>query len=131
LDRRIAAALAGAGRDAPALLVGMDTPQLTPALLDVRWRGADAVLGPAEDGGYWALGLRDPALAPHVVHGVPMSTSDTGAEQLARLRAAGLRVRLLPVLRDVDTAADAAVVAATAPSTAFARTLKAFDAVPA
>jgi uncharacterized protein len=131
LDRRIATALAGAGRNDPTLLVGMDTPQVTPTLLDVSWHGVDAVLGLAEDGGYWAIGLRDPRLAPHVVHGVPMSTSDTGAAQLARLRGAGLKVRLLPVLRDVDTAADAASVAATAPATAFARTLRAFDVVPA
>jgi len=45
----------------PSLLVGMDTPQLTTALLTTAARtlgnGADAVLGPAEDGGWWTLGL--------------------------------------------------------------------------
>jgi glycosyltransferase A (GT-A) superfamily protein (DUF2064 family) len=121
LDRRIAAALAATG-DGPALLVGMDTPQLTADLLATRWGGTGAVLGLAEDGGYWCIGLRDPALAASVLHGVPMSTSDTGARQLERLHAAGLRVRLLPVLRDVDTAADARAVAAAAPGSAFART---------
>jgi len=128
LDGRIAAALGGCR--GPCLLIGMDTPQLTPDLLDVGWAGADACLGLARDGGYWAIGLRAPApgLAARLLHGVPMSTPDTGAAQLDRLRAAGLRVRLLPPLRDVDTAADARAVAATAPGTRFARTLRALEA---
>jgi len=127
LDRRIAAALAAC--EAPCLVVGMDTPQLTPELLDMRWGGADACLGPALDGGYWAIGLRRPTpeLAARLLHGVPMSTPDTGAAQLTRLHRAGLRVRLLPPLWDVDTVADARVVAAAAPRTAFARTLRALE----
>lgn len=117
LDERIAAAL---GRvEGPALLVGMDTPQLTPDLLRVDWAGRDAWLGPACDGGFWALGLRRPD--PCLVLGVAMSTPRTGADQYDRLRRAGLRVGLLPALRDVDTAADAAEVAALAPGTRFAR----------
>ena len=40
------------------LLIGMDTPQVTAALLDTDWEGADAVLGLSEDGGFWAIGLR-------------------------------------------------------------------------
>ena len=48
----------GAGAGGPTLLVGMDTPQLTAAHLDVDWSGVDAVLGLSEDGGYWAVGLR-------------------------------------------------------------------------
>jgi glycosyltransferase A (GT-A) superfamily protein (DUF2064 family) len=127
LDRRIAAALAGC--TGPCLLVGMDTPQLTPALLEVCWRGVDAVFGPATDGGYWCLGLREPgpALAARLLHGVPMSTTRTGPAQLGRLRAAGLRVAMLPELRDVDTAADARAVAAAAPHGRFARTLAELD----
>jgi uncharacterized protein len=128
LDARIAAALAQAS--GPVLLVGMDTPQLTPDLLTVRW-DADAYLGPAADGGYWAIGLRDPALARQVLPGVPMSTADTGRVQLERLRAAGLSVAPLPRLRDVDTVADAYAVAALAPDTVFAATLRELAAVPA
>ncbi|GAQ50600.1 TIGR04282 family arsenosugar biosynthesis glycosyltransferase [Streptomyces acidiscabies] len=102
--------------DGPALLVGMDTPHLTPALLaGVGEDGHDAWFGPAADGGFWALGLADPARAGHLVRGVPMSTDRTGAIQRRRLTDAGLTVRDLPVLRDVDTAADAAEVAALCP----------------
>ena len=116
LDERLANAFAAAR--GPALLVGMDTPQVTPALLAVDWRAADAVFGPAADGGFWALGLRAPD--PGLLRGVPMSTARTGAIQRARLRAAGLRVVDLPELRDVDTAADAVAVAREAPQTRFA-----------
>jgi rSAM/selenodomain-associated transferase 1 len=120
LSERIAAAfesvLPGHG---PALLVGMDTPQLSPALLDVDWTDVDAVLGLCEDGGYWAIGLRE--AHPRAVRGVPMSRPDTGARQLERLRELGMRVRILPTLRDVDTPDDAAAVAVLAPRSRFGR----------
>ncbi|MFF6993205.1 DUF2064 domain-containing protein [Streptomyces sp. NPDC010273] len=116
LDERLAAAFAGC--DGPALLIGMDTPQVTPELLSVDFTACDAYFGPAEDGGFWALGLADPD--PALLRGVPMSTPTTGAVQRARLTAAGLRVRDLPGLRDVDTAHDAELVAAEAPAGRFA-----------
>ncbi|MCQ9177646.1 DUF2064 domain-containing protein [Streptomyces sp. IBSBF 2953] len=120
LDERLAAAFAGC--DGPALLIGMDTPQVTPALLTVDFAGCDAYFGPAEDGGFWALGLARPD--PELLRGVPMSTPMTGAVQRARLAVAGLRVRELPRLRDVDTVGDAEAVAAAAPGSRFAAALE-------
>jgi rSAM/selenodomain-associated transferase 1 len=115
--------------DLPALLVGMDTPQVTPDLLAAaaaRLTAAaepvDAVLGMAADGGWWALGLRDATQAA-ALRGVPTSTPDTGRLTLEALRRRGLRVAPLPVLRDVDTAADAWAVAAGCPGTRFATTV--------
>jgi hypothetical protein len=116
LDERLAAAFAAV--NGPALLIGMDTPQVTREQLTVDWQDADAVFGPAADGGFWALGLRVPD--PALLRGVPMSTARTGAIQRARLVAAGLRVADLPRLRDVDTAADAVAVALEAPRSRFA-----------
>jgi hypothetical protein len=103
-----------------SLLIGMDTPQVSPALLEsaVRRLSADetdAVFGGAEDGGWWALGLRDPRHAD-VLRDVRTSTATTGALTLAALRSRGLRVAHLPVLRDVDTASDALAVAARCPA---------------
>ena len=123
LAQRLAHAFAACAGS--ALLVGMDTPQLTPALLGAGVQalrdGAAAVLGLAADGGYWAIGLRRPDA--DVFDGVPMSTARTGAVQRARLDALGLAPVTLPVLRDVDRIDDAVAVAASAPHTRFARTL--------
>ncbi|WP_432248215.1 TIGR04282 family arsenosugar biosynthesis glycosyltransferase [Streptomyces sanyensis] len=119
LDARLAAAFAAC--EGPALLVGMDTPQVAPELLAGALDGHDACFGPAEDGGFWALGLAVPD--PALLRGVPMSTPVTGAAQRARLAAAGLRVRELPLLRDVDTAEDAEAVARQAPGSRFAAEL--------
>jgi glycosyltransferase A (GT-A) superfamily protein (DUF2064 family) len=125
LDERLAGAFAAVR--GPALLIGMDTPQVTPSLLTVDWQAADAVFGPAADGGFWALGLRVPD--PALLRGVPMSTPSTGAIQRSRLVAAGLRIADLPCLRDVDTAADAVAVARQAPRSRFAARARAVSAV--
>jgi uncharacterized protein len=109
------------------LLIGMDTPQLTPAQLTASLRAladgrVDAVLGPAVDGGWWGIGLRAPD--PAVFLGVPMSTPSTGAAQRTRLGRLGLRTRALPALRDVDDFSDAITVAREAPHGSFATTLR-------
>jgi rSAM/selenodomain-associated transferase 1 len=124
LDERLAWALADAlvTSPDPLVFVGMDTPQVTPALLEQAIEPlvagtADATFGPAEDGGFWLLGLRE--VDPTLVLGVPMSRADTGVLQLARLTAAGLRVQVLPVLTDVDTAAEAELIAAQVPGSRF------------
>ena len=126
LDARLAGAFQEA--DGPALLIGMDTPQVTPHLLEacileLQKPGVDAVLGPAEDGGWWAIGLRH--ADPRVFLGVPMSSSITGVAQRARLQQLGLRCAELPTLRDVDRFDDALAVAETISRSAFARTLHA------
>jgi len=127
LGHRIAAAhhdAAGLLPGRPVLQLGMDTPQVDPALLadaaGPLHRGTvDAVLGPATDGGWWTLGLRDPRAAAAIAD-VPTSRGDTGERTVHALRTAGLRVGLLPELTDVDTAADAVAVARTAPWSRFA-----------
>jgi rSAM/selenodomain-associated transferase 1 len=124
LAERLANAFADAG--GAALLVGMDTPQVTARHLRAGLAAladADAVFGPAVDGGYWAIGLREPD--PAVFHRVPMSRVYTGAIQRARLAALGLRTVDLPALRDVDDIAAARAVAAAAPDSRFAATLAA------
>lgn len=129
LDERLGAIFDGCNE--PAVLIGMDTPQVSAdvlAPLFAAWPDdVDAWFGPAADGGFWALGLRHPD--GDLIRGVPMSRSDTGALQLARLRAAGLRVSLLPTLTDVDHIEDAHRVAAIAPNGRFAATLAGFGAV--
>lgn len=111
----------------PVLQIGMDTPQLTPALLAgslATLSTVDAVLGRATDGGWWALGLRDPRHA-EILRAVPMSRGDTGARTLSALLELGLRVALLPDLSDVDTMSDAVEVAAALPGSRFATAVRA------
>lgn len=119
--------LAGAWTDAggPGLQIGMDTPQVTAIDLDAAIRAldapdTDAVLGPALDGGWWAIGLHEPL---DVFAGIPTSRADTGVRQLARLGELGLETQVLPTRQDVDHPADAVAVAALAPHSRFAATL--------
>jgi rSAM/selenodomain-associated transferase 1 len=113
---------------APALLIGMDTPQLTPGTIDralgVLGRGdVDAVLGPAPDGGYWSIGLRRPNRS--VFANVPMSSPRTAAIQRERLDELGLRTVELESIRDFDTIDDARAVAGLCRGSRFARAFEA------
>lgn len=108
----------------PVLQIGMDTPQVTAALI-VRSAGAlltaPAVLGMATDGGWWLLGVHSPTDAD-VLRAVPMSRDDTGAITLRALRETGINVILIDELRDVDTVDDvAAVREVSSPDSRFAR----------
>jgi glycosyltransferase A (GT-A) superfamily protein (DUF2064 family) len=122
LGTRLAVAFADAmaGRPVPTLLIGMDTPQVTPALLArcaelLESAGpGTAVLGTAPDGGWWALGLHDAAPAA-VLATVPMSREDTAVRTRAALEAIGLTVLDLPQLTDIDHFPDAIAVAAECP----------------
>jgi uncharacterized protein len=125
---RLAQAHADAAAHAPGqpvLQIGMDTPQVRPATLAAslgRLRTADAVLGPATDGGWWALGLRDPRHA-EALRPVPMSTSRTSQLTRGALTARGLHVVDAPTLSDVDVWDDALAVASAAPGSRFATTM--------
>ncbi|MEU8241085.1 DUF2064 domain-containing protein [Actinoplanes missouriensis] len=125
LGRRLAYAFADTALPGvPSLLIGMDTPQVTPALLAAAGHALGtnrAVIGPADDGGWWALGLTDPADAA-VLPEVTMSTAVTGRDTRAALHGRGAGPLPLTRLRDVDVAADAlAVAAACPPGSRFAR----------
>lgn len=112
---------------APILLVGMDTPQLAPdhlttAAETLLMGDTETILGRADDGGFWIIGIRRPVAG--MCRGVPMSTEATGRYQLARLSALGLRCREVNSLRDVDVLEDAVAVAAAAPQSRFAAVLR-------
>ncbi|MCV2489375.1 DUF2064 domain-containing protein [Geodermatophilus sp. YIM 151500] len=121
LGTRLAAAfrdaMAGPDGDLPTLLIGMDTPQVTPELLTgclarlAEGGPGTAVLGVAPDGGWWALGLHSPGPAA-VLADVPMSRDDTAARTREALVAAGLALLDLPELTDIDHFPDAVAVAA-------------------
>jgi uncharacterized protein len=123
LGDRLAAAFEDTGE--PAVLVGMDTPQMSPLVLDRALdllAGRDAVIGNTLDGGFWAIGLAEP-LTP-AFDGVPMSSRVTAQAQRQRLTHLGVRCASLPVLRDVDYFEDALAVAHQAPESRFASCLR-------
>lgn len=90
-----------------ALIIGSDCPEMTGALLDQAFNlldEYDAVLGPANDGGYYLLGLK--SLVPTVFQDMTWSTESVLSETISRLEAASQSYALLPVLSDVDYAED-------------------------
>jgi rSAM/selenodomain-associated transferase 1 len=92
---------------APCLLLGADSPHLPLALLRAALAaipGHDVVLGPAEDGGYFLLGLRAPQ--PVLFDGIAWSTEEVLAQTLAKAAALGLTVHQTPPWYDLDTPAD-------------------------
>jgi hypothetical protein len=95
-------------RHAAALLMGADAPALKPREIAraARWLhgGADVVLAPAEDGGYALIGVR--RIAPEIFAKVQWGSERVLAQTCANLVRAGLRVRLLPTLWDVDRPED-------------------------
>lgn len=125
---RLANAHVDAANGLPVLQIGMDTPQVTAELLSGcahQLLEAPAVLGPARDGGWWALGVAQPAMA-QCLSTVVMSAPDTGELTWKALRNNGIDVTTLPTLADVDVIGDVAVVReACGPDTRFARVTRA------
>lgn len=116
------------GGDLPVLQIGMDTPQVTAELLTDcarRLLRTPAVLGPADDGGWWVLGVQSPAMA-ECLRTVPMSQPDTGELTRKALRDNGITVTSVDRLSDFDVVEDiAAVRAVCAPVSRFARVTRA------
>lgn len=108
LGARMLAAIAAA--NGPSLVIGTDCPVLTPDHLrtaaDILRGGADAVVVPAEDGGYALIGMRAPE--PSVFSAMRWSTPDVMDETRRRLRALGLSWQEPVTLWDVDVPADIA-----------------------
>lgn len=110
LAERLAHAHADVGGPAGVVQVGMDTPQLLVADYLDAGRTVELgsiVLGPADDGGWWLLGLPDPTVA-EALNGVPMSQDDTATLTEAALGGDVIRLR---AVRDMDTWHDAVAIA--------------------
>ena len=91
----------------PGLMIGSDCPGLTAALLREAADALtthEAVIGPADDGGYWLLGLRDPCR--DLFTEMAWSTPQVFPETMRRLDALGIAPHILPELTDIDTGDD-------------------------
>lgn len=108
LGERLVCAIEKELGESPAVVVvGTDAPGVDRALVTEaleRLGGAEVVLGPAEDGGYYLIGMKAPH--PELFRGIPWSTGGVLTATLARARGLGLRTSLLRTLPDVDTVQD-------------------------
>lgn len=89
------------------ILIGTDCPDLTPEILALAWqklRQADVVFGPAHDGGYYLIGMKQ--LHRELFHKINWGTAQVLSQSLAICRQLGLSISLLPKLSDVDCPED-------------------------
>ncbi|MCK5749868.1 MAG: glycosyltransferase, partial [Oricola sp.] len=94
----------------PAVIIGADAPGLRARHLRQAFaalKGADAVFGPAADGGYWLVGLNRRKPAPDLFDGVRWSTKHALQDTLKTLPKS-FGVSMLETLHDIDEAADLA-----------------------
>lgn len=111
LGERLFDALSRAGREHRwCAAVGSDHPELPVCRVDKAFEllgeGADLVLGPAEDGGYYLVAARRETLRPEIFADIPWSTSRVLEATVERSELLGLRLELLPPGHDVDTPED-------------------------
>jgi rSAM/selenodomain-associated transferase 1 len=111
LGRRLHRALSEAGHHYAAVAaLGSDHPHIPlEAVHDAFERveaGADLVLGPAEDGGYYLVAVPGPRVPRRIFEAVPWSTSQVLPVTIERSREEGLRVELLATGWDVDRPED-------------------------
>jgi len=113
LEEALGQALALHLRDGPVAIVSSDIPGIPPRSLTRAFAaladGADVVLGPALDGGYWLIAMRE--LHSEALRDIPWSTPAVLAVTLRRCADARLRVDLLDPWRDMDTMVDLAFAA--------------------
>lgn len=89
------------------VVIGSDCPWIMAEDIAAAWLAleeVDVVLGPAADGGYWLIALRESH--PQLFHGISWGQSSVLAETRHRAERLGLQVRVLRELADVDTAED-------------------------
>lgn len=103
----LGARLLAAAPPYPVILIGADAPDLSAQHLleaEAALNDGRPVLGPAEDGGYWLLGLPRPI--PRVFDGIPWGTEHVFGTTMRRFAAAGLHPVLLEPLADLDRPED-------------------------
>jgi rSAM/selenodomain-associated transferase 1 len=91
------------------VVMDSDSPTLPPHIATHAFESlktTDVVLGPCEDGGYYLIGLKQPA--PHLLRDMPMSTPTVLIDTIRLAKRANLAVSLLPTWYDIDTAAELA-----------------------
>jgi rSAM/selenodomain-associated transferase 1 len=92
-----------------AVLIGSDIPGLTVDVIHdafTAFATHDAVIGPANDGGYYLIGFKKSMFPPSIFRDMLWSTNSVFRETVERLRKAALSVFVMPECTDVDTVED-------------------------
>lgn len=117
LVRGLSRASEAGGSRSPVAALGSDHPTVPVDAVEEAFAriaaGADLVLGPSRDGGYYLLALAPEALHPELFEGIPWSTDRVLTETRERAAGLGLRTELLAEADDVDTPDDLHRLAAT------------------
>lgn len=95
--------------NAPVIFFGADTPDLSAEIVRAAIAGLEthrAVIGPAEDGGYYLIAMREPL--PQLLTDMPWSTDEVLPETLRRLKGLGIEALMLETLSDCDRPEDLA-----------------------
>ncbi|MBX3490529.1 TIGR04282 family arsenosugar biosynthesis glycosyltransferase [Parvibaculum sp.] len=93
----------------PVVIIGADIPGIERRHIAQAFAALgrhDAVLGPAEDGGYWLVGLKRRPRVPEIFEGVRWSSAQTLADTAKNIRERNMSLALLERLPDIDTGAD-------------------------
>lgn len=91
------------------IIIGSDLPDIKNSIIDEAFSSLesnDAVIGPAFDGGYYLIGLKRGITMPDIFSGIRWSTDSVFRETINILKRSGLKVHILPELRDIDTMED-------------------------
>ena len=115
------------------IVIGNDCPQLSSGQLRHALQlltSADAVLGPATDGGVYLLGIRRAFFDAQALRGLPWQTGKLGQALARRLEEASARLHILRPLADVDTAQDLAGILAQLPAGQLRTRLRRLRATP-
>jgi uncharacterized protein len=108
-DGDLGARLLSALDPEPCIFFGADTPDLSPAIVAAAIDALehhDVVIGPAEDGGYYLIGMKNAQQA--LFHDIEWSTDTVFSETMKRVRALGLDFTILKTLADCDRPEDLA-----------------------
>lgn len=95
----------------PVLIIGSDIPDITRRHIAEGFtalRAHDTVLGPAEDGGYWLIGMKRRPRIVDIFEGVRWSGEHAMEDTMRNIAARGMSCALLDTLADIDTGADLA-----------------------
>jgi glycosyltransferase A (GT-A) superfamily protein (DUF2064 family) len=96
-------------RPGPVIIIGSDIPGISRAHIAAAFAQLgrrDAVFGPADDGGYWLVGLRRRPRITAIFENVRWSSDDALADTLRNVTQAGLTFATLETLTDIDTSDD-------------------------